>query len=248
MSKKSNDKKQEKSSWLLRNKFLTLSCGTILSIIFVLLILLAMVFSPKQQLPKNPNKFSSSTFTKVALYSKLAAVQGNFFTNKKLEYFEVKLSIDEVNLFLKMLIKMQRTFYPSALDIPQLKDFKDKKINLFLDENQLIVGFSGKSNYWTPFGSYINVETAITPYIEEGNENITINKIKAGSLNIPIKNMVNNAIKKELSKPKNAQYIKLIKKLSIKDDILTFSIDRKEFFALVPIDEYLRFLYRLLRQ
>ena len=128
------------------------------------------------------------------------------------------------------------------------RSFKDKKINLFLDENQLIVGFSGKSNYWTPFGSYINVETAITPYIEEGNENITINKIKAGSLNIPIKNMVNNAIKKELSKPKNAQYIKLIKKLSIKDDILTFSIDRKEFFALVPIDEYLRFLYRLLRQ
>ena len=248
MSKKAQEKDKKKSSWIFKNKFLSLFCGFLLSILFLVSIILAMVFSRQQQLPKNPSKFSTSTFTKVALYSKLAALQGNFFTNNKLEYFKVKLNKDEVNLFLKMLIKMQRTFYPNALDIPQLKDFKNKKINLFIADDQLIVGFSGKSNYWTPFGSYINLKASVSPMIKNENEDIKIATIKAGSLNVPIKSIINNVIKKELTKPKNAQYVKLVKELTIKDDILTISIDRKKFFDLIPVEDYLQFLYRLLRQ
>ncbi len=233
---------------IFKNKFLTFSIGVIGSLLLIFCIFVAMAFSTEQTLPKTASKMSSSTFTKVALYSKLAAVQGDLFGSNKAKQFTVKLSEAEVNLFLNLLIQMQRSFVPEALDIDALKSFSDKKATLFIEYDQLVIGFSGKSSISTPFGNYLNIKAIISPEIMNGKENIKITKVKVGSLSLFGKNFVNSAIAQELAKPKNAQYVKLIKELSIKDDILTISINRKEFFALVPIEDYLKFIYKLLRQ
>ncbi len=244
--KDDTEKKQQSTSF--KKRLLAFSIGIIGSLLLIFCILLAMAFSTKQTLPKTASKISSSTFTKVALYSKLAAVQGDLFGRSKAEQFTLKLSEGEVNLFLKLLIQMQRNFIPKALDIDALKSFSDKKATFFIEYDQVVIGFSGKSSISTPFGSYLNVKAVVSPEIMNGKQNITITQVKVGSLSLFGKSFVNDAITKELARPKNAQYVKLIKELSIKDDILTISIDRKEFFKLVPIEDYLKFIYRLLRQ
>ncbi|UDQ97493.1 hypothetical protein AAEX28_10760 [Lentisphaerota bacterium WC36G] len=245
MTKEDPKSSKKKSKFGLKKAILSFIAGFFLLILLILSTLLAMIFSSSGSLPKNNSKVSSNTFNRLALASKLAAVQGKFFTHNQKDTFTLRLSKNEVNLFFKMFFTAQRSLAPNLLNIKQLKDFSDKKVNCFIEENQLIVGFSGKSKYWTPFGSYINIRANVTPYIKDGTNDIKVTQIKAGTLSVPACDLANDIIKKELEKPKNSKYVKVFKKFSISDNVLTISINRKEFFELVPIEEYLKFIYEL---
>ncbi len=235
-----NVKKYLIKSWKIFKKRKILTFSLIAGIF--LTVVLIKIFSYEQALPKVQSNFIDDSIARISLATKLSNARGDFFGISGKKIFKIKLKKAEINSLFKLMTATQRDIAPDALEQGLLKQLINKKTNIFIEDNLLVIGFTGQIKFFTPFGRCINTVIKLKPTIIAGQDQIKVTEIRVGSFNIIGTSFINDAIAEELAKDEYQRFIELVKEISIKDDVMTVAVNREKLVKLISLGDALQIL------